>query len=154
MSDPWTIESRAAKDRLQALPALANIPVITPDVGDINDAIDEALKQSGVKPGGTGKVGMCFALVMLAGRALDENSTEAQDSNLHLELVVNTELNASDIGQQLVPLEVFWLAVKQLISWDRGAGKQNLRFLNWDMVITKKEVTVSADFALFHVLDL
>jgi hypothetical protein len=154
MSDPWSDEARAAKARLEALPALAPIPVLTPDRGDINDAIDEALKQSGGKGGPTGKVGMCFALAVVGGNAADEHATEAQEASLRLELVVSPELNASDIGHQLVPLEVFWLAIKQLISWDRGAGKQKLRFLNWDMVITKKEVTVSADFALFHVLDL
>lgn len=154
MSNPWTTEAENAAARLQALEGLAPIPVITPTVGDINDAIDSALKQSGTKAGTTGKVGLCFAIVVSAGRTTDENSSEAHNSNLHLELVANAGLNGSDIGHQLEPLEVFYAAVRQLLSWNRGPGNQNLRFLNWDMVITKDEVTIMADFSVFLVLDL
>jgi hypothetical protein len=154
MSDPWTTEVNDAKARLHELPALAPIPIVTPSLGDINEAIDNALKQSGAKEGDTGKVGVCFALDVMAGNATDDNATEAQQCVLHLELVVVPELNAGDVGQQLDVNATFWSAVKQLLSWDRGPGAKPLRFLNWDKVITKDEVTVSADFGLFQVLDL
>jgi len=152
MSDPWTQLASDASAILAAETALAPIPRIVDEIGGINEAIDRALSGAGAKEGETGKLGLCFALGAMAGRATDPKKTQAQETVLHLELIANWQANAGELGHQLAPLDVFFNAIKALLNWDRGPGQRRLRFANWNKEITEGEVILSADFLADHLL--
>lgn len=154
MSDPFSQLQADVAARLTASEYLATIPMIVEELGSITDRIAKSLARSGVKTGDTNLAGLALLILTPKGRSADSIVTQSQMTTVRVSVFCKPLLNSGASGHQKPPLEVLFGIIKQLLTWERGAGRFKPRLIAWDSAETDEELTYFADFEVPHVLNL
>lgn len=165
MSNSFFDLQAEVKARLEAHEFLADIPMITEELGNVNNRIERSLAQGGVKGNDAGKSGIAILIITPSGRGsgafqgpkAGSRSLSVQSTTIRVTIFVKSLINDGASGLQKAPLDVHFAIMQQMLCWDRGhqAGNVPIALSTWDSRETPTgDLSYFADYEFAQFINL
>lgn len=149
------------KARLEAHEFLADIPIVTEELGDVNNRVSVSLVKGGLKANDAGKAGIAILVITPSGSGSGQKtstrSLSLQTTAVRVVVFVKPLINDGATGLQKAPLDVHYAILQQMLCWDRGyqAGNVPIALRAWDSRETPDgQISYFADFEVAQFINL
>ncbi len=154
--NPYSQLQEDVAARLRASSYLANVPVITEQIGDIDAAVEQALAVGGALGNADSKAGLSITVITPSGTRLPEQrgSILLLDVTVRVTIYENGVVNRGESGIGKPPLEVLFAVQAALHGWRMSPGAVAVQCLAFDSTTEPEGTSYFADFSCHRAINL